>query len=133
MRRIASIAKVTEMIMKTSLLIILVVVAVVLVVGLVRLRRTHPQSITIASFTDTDAHTRAEQSSGLGQEIADALESEVMRIAQLHTLTNPWGSPKELPALQMTGPQTVERVDGTINVAGLELPVEVVVEILNPC
>src|SRR5207249_4083264 len=90
------------------------------------------QSITIASFTDTDANTREEKSSGLGHEIADAIESEVIRIAQLHTLTNPWGSPKELPALQMAGPQTVERVGGTINFAGLELPVEVVVEILKP-
>ena len=32
----------------------------------------------------------------------------------------------------MTGPQTVERVEGTISLAGIELPVEVVVEILKP-
>jgi hypothetical protein len=132
MRWIEGISKVTEMIGKVCLLIILMVVAIVLVVGLFRLRRTQLQSITIASFTDTNVNTHNEKSSGLGDEIADTLESEVIRIAQLHTLTNPWGSPKELPALQMAGPQTVERVGGTIKFAGLELPVEVVVEILKP-
>jgi hypothetical protein len=132
MRWITSVSTVVEMIIRVLLLIILVVVGTVLVVGLTRLGRANSKSITIASFTETSADTREDKGRGLGHELADALEFEILRIAQLHTLTNPWGSPKELPSLQMTGPQTVERVGGTISVAGVELPVEVVVEILKP-
>jgi hypothetical protein len=97
------------MIIRALLLIILLVVGTVLVIGLFRLGRSTSKSITIASFTETGANTREDKSRGLGHDIADALEFEVLRIAQLHALTNPWGSPKELPSLQMTGPQTVER------------------------
>src|SRR5919109_2044849 len=129
---ITSVSTIVEMIIRVLLLIILVVVGVILVVGLIRLGRANTKSITIASFTDTSADTREDKSRGLGHDLADALEFEILRIAQLHTPTNPWGSPKELPSLQMTGPQTVERVGGTISVAGVELPVEVVVEILKP-
>jgi hypothetical protein len=132
MRWITSVSTVAEMIIRVLLLIILVVVGTVLVVGLMRLGRANSKSITIASFTDTSADTREDKSRGLGHDLADVLEFEILRIAQLHTPTNPWGSPKELPSLQMTGPQTVERVGGTISVAGVELPVEVVVEILKP-
>jgi hypothetical protein len=128
---ITSVSTVLEMIIRALLLIILLVVGTVLVIGLFRLGRSTSKSITIASFTETGANTREDKSRGLGHDIADALEFEVLRIAQLHALTNPWGSPKELPSLQMTGPQTVER-GGTISLAGIELPVEVVVEILKP-
>src|SRR5262245_11523713 len=121
-----------ELMIKVFLLILLMFVGIVLVVGLVRLRSSTSNSITIASFTETGANTREEKSRGFGHDIADALEIEVLRIAQLHKLTNPWGSTKELPSLQMTGPQTVNRVGGSINLAGIELPVEVVVEILKP-
>jgi hypothetical protein len=132
MRWITSASTVVEMIIRVLLLIILVVVGTVLIVGLNRLGRANSKSITVASFTESGADTREDKSGGLGHDIADTLEFEFLRIAQLHTLTNPWGSPKELPSLQMTGPQTVERVGGTISVAGVELPVEVVVEILKP-
>jgi hypothetical protein len=132
MRWIASVSTVAEMIIRVLLLIILVVVGTVLVVGLIRLGRANSKSITIASFTDISADTREDKSRGLGHDLGDALEFEILRIAQLHTPTNPWSSPKELPSLQMTGPQTVERVGGTISIAGVELPVEVVVEILKP-
>jgi tetratricopeptide (TPR) repeat protein len=129
---IKSVSSVLEMIIRALLLIILLVVGTVLVVGLFRLGRAASKSITIASFTETGVNISNDKSKGLDQDIADALEFEILRIAQLHTLTNPWGSPQELPSLQMTGPQTVERVGGKISLGGIELPVEVVVEILKP-
>ena len=91
---ITSVSTVLEMIIRGFLLIILLVVGTVLVIGLFRLERSTSKSITIASFTDTGTNTREEKSRGLGHEIADALEFEILRIAQLHTLTNPWGSPR---------------------------------------
>ena len=132
MRWIESASTVVEMVIRVLLLVILMVVGTVLVVGFLRLGRADSKSITIASFTESTADTREDKSRGLGHDLADSLEFEILRIAQLHTLTNPWGSPQELPALQMTGAQTVERVGGTISLAGVELPVEVVVEVLKP-
>jgi hypothetical protein len=134
MRWIQSASTVVEMITRVLLLIILVVVGTVLVVGFVRLK-ADSKNITVASFIDTSADPREDKKDtlrGLGHDLADALESEILRIAQLHTLTNPWGTPQELPALKMTGPQSIERVQGTISIGGVELPVDVVVEILKP-
>ena len=112
MRWIESASTVVEMVIRVLLLVILLVVGTVLVVGLLRLGRADSKSITIASFTESTADTREDKSRGLGHDLADSLEFEILRIAQLHTLTNPWGSPQELPSLQMTGAQTVERVGG---------------------
>ena len=86
---ITAVSTVLEMIIRALLLIILLVVGTVLVIGLFRLGQSTSKSITIASFTDTSAPTREEKSRGLGHDIADVLEFEILRIAQLHTLTNP--------------------------------------------
>ena len=104
-----------EMVIKGLLLAILLIVGIVLGVGLWRSWSSNAQGITIHSFTETGADTLGDQSKNAGDDIADVLESEILQIAQFHTLINPWGSPKELPSLQMTGPQTVQRVGGQLN------------------
>jgi hypothetical protein len=90
--------------------------------------RSGSKSITIASFTDTSG----DKSGGFGRAIADALEFEILRIAQLHTLKNPWGRSQEIPSLELTGQQTVEHGEGTISVAGIELPLDAIVQALKP-
>ena len=131
MRWITSISTVMEMVIKGLLLAILLVVGLVLGVGLWRSWSSNAQGITIHSFTETGADTLGDKSKNVGEDIADVLESEILQIAQFHTLINPWGSPKELPSLQMTGPQTIQRVGGAIKLAGIELPVEMVIEIFK--
>jgi hypothetical protein len=132
MRWITSLAGIIETLNKVFLLGILLIVGTVFGTGLVQSWRAKNHHITLASFTDTSALTGAEIRGELGHVITDILEFELRRIAQFHTPTNPWGNPQEVPLLAMTGPQSINRVEGTISVAGLTLPLAEVVEALQP-
>jgi tetratricopeptide (TPR) repeat protein len=129
LRLLKSVPLIGETVSKVLLpVVLLVVLSIVLVGGLVWSWQSGGNSITITSFTDTSG----DKSMGVGHALADALESEILRIAQLHTLKNPWGRSQEVPSLEMTGPQTVERGGGTISFAGIELPLEVIAQALKP-
>jgi hypothetical protein len=130
-RWITSIPTVVETVIKVFLLAILLLVGIVVGLGLWQSWSSNAQGITMHSFTETGANIRGEKSRSEGDDIADSLEAELLQVAEFHTLINPWGSPKELPSLQMTGPQTIQRVGGTITFPGIELPVEMVVEIFR--
>jgi hypothetical protein len=132
MRWIMSLPGIVETINKVFILLILLIVGTVSVTGFVQSWGAKDHNITLASFTDTSAVTGAEKSGELGHFITDLLEFELRRIAQFHTPTNPWGSPQEVPLLAMTGPQSINRVEGTISFAGLSLPLAEVVEALHP-
>jgi tetratricopeptide (TPR) repeat protein len=129
LRFLKSVPLIGETVSKVLLpVVLLVVVSTVLMGGFVWSWRSASNRITITSFTDTSG----DKSAGVGHALADALESEILRIAQLHTLKNPWGRSQEVPSLEMTGPQTVERGGGTISFAGIELPLDVVAQALKP-
>jgi tetratricopeptide (TPR) repeat protein len=130
-RWITSIPTVVEAVIKVFLLAILLLVGIVVGLGLWQSWISNAQGITMHSFTETGANMRGEKSRSEGDDIADSLEAALLQIAEFHTLINPWGSPKDLPSLQMTGPQTIQRVGGTITFPGIELPVEMVVEIFR--
>jgi hypothetical protein len=130
-RWITSIPTVVEAVIKVFLLVILLLVGLVVGWGLWQSWSSNAQGITLHSFTETGADIRGDKSRSEGDDIADSLEAELLQVTEFHTLINPWGSPKELPSLQMTGPQTLQRVGGTIQLPGIELPVEMVVEIFR--
>ena len=132
MRWITSLPGIIETINKVFLLAILVLVGTVFVTGLVQSWKAKPHHITLASFTDTSAAPGAEKSGEFGHFITDLLEAELRRIAQFHTPTNPWGNPQAVPLLAMTGHQSINRIEGTLSFAGLALPLEEVVEALQP-
>jgi tetratricopeptide (TPR) repeat protein len=129
LRLLKSVPLIGEIVSKVLLpVVLLVVLSIVLMGGLLWSWQSGGNSITITSFTETSG----DKGRGVGHALADALESEILRIAQLHTLKNPWGRSQEVPSLEMTGPQTVERGGGTISFAGIELPLEVIAQALKP-
>jgi Double zinc ribbon len=123
-----SVPVIGETAMKVLLpLALLLIVGTALVSELPWAWRSGGKSLTITSFTDTSG----DKGGGFGHAIADALESEILRIAQLHTLKNPWGRSQDLPALQMTGPQTVQRVGESIDVSGIDFPLQAAMQALR--
>jgi hypothetical protein len=142
MRWITSVSTVIEAINKMILLVVLLAVGTVLCVGVVRLWWSGSNRITIVSFTDSSADAGGDKSTDLSRMVTNVLEFEMRRINELHTVKSPWGSAPGIPSqegsssegpmLEMTGSQIVERIGGKINFAGIEFPLEMVLEAMKP-
>jgi uncharacterized membrane protein YvbJ len=83
LRLLEAVTKIGETIKVLLLAILLIVVSAIIIDQI--WPRSNRQSITITSFADTSG----DKNGGFGLALADKLEFEILRIAQLHALKNP--------------------------------------------